>query len=119
MPRPDLGKLAVDGDRRAHDPAAERLADGLMPEADAENGNALRGFVDQIEADSRLVGGAGTRREHDRVRIGREHVGARELVVAVDDDLRPQSAEVMDEVEGETVVIVDEHDHLPPRVPGS
>jgi hypothetical protein len=25
----------------------------------------------------------------------------------------------MDEVEGETVVIVDQDDHLPPRMPGS
>src|SRR5262249_30564383 len=109
------GELPVHRYRRAYDLAAERLADGLVPEAHAENGNALRGLLDQIEADAGFIGRAGPRREHDRVRICREHVGARELVVAMHSDLRPQPAEIMDEVEGEAVVIIDQDDHFPPR----
>src|SRR6266516_3455244 len=117
-PMPDLGELAVDGDRRAHDPSAERLPDRLVAETHAENRNARRGLVDEIEADARLIGSARAGREHDRVRIGREHVGARELIVAMHHDLRAQSAEIMDEVEGEAVVIVDQYDHFGLARPG-
>src|SRR5439155_21418642 len=112
---PDLGELAVHRHRRAHDLSAERLADCLVTEAYAENRNALRGLVDQIETDARLVRRAGTRREHNRIRVGGEHVGACELVVAMHGYLRPQPAEIMDEVEGEAVVIIDQDDH---RLPG-
>ena len=43
----------------------------------------------------------------------------RDLVVAMHDHLGPQLAEVMDEVEGEAVVVVDEDDHsFHPRPPG-
>ena len=115
----DFRKLAVDRDRRAHDFCTERLADRLMAEAYAKDRHALRGPLDQIEANSRFVRRAGTGREHDRVRIGREHVGARELVIAVHGDFRPKLAQVVDEVEAEAIVIVDQHDHGRPRVPGS
>ena len=43
----------------------------------------------------------------------RDHVGGRNLVVAMHDDLRPQLAEVVDEVEGEAVVVVDQDNHAP------
>src|SRR5690349_2633590 len=38
-PMPDYGKLAVHGDRSAHDCASERLTYGLMPQTDAEDRN--------------------------------------------------------------------------------
>ena len=39
-------------------------------------------------------------------------VGGRNLVVAMDDDVRPQPAQIMDQVEGEAVVVVDQDDHV-------
>ena len=42
-----------------------------------------------------------------------DHVGGRDLVVAMHDDVRPQLAQVVDEVEGEAVVVVDQDDHPP------
>ena len=42
---------------------------------------------------------------------GRDHIGGRDLVVAMHDDVRPQPAEVVEQVEGEAVVIVDQDDH--------
>ena len=42
----------------------------------------------------------------------RHHVGGRNLVVAMHDDVRPQPAQVMEQVEGEAVVIVDQNDHV-------
>ena len=99
--------------RRAHHVAAEGLADRLLAEADAEHRNGRRGLVDQIEADAGLVRRAGAGREHDRVRIGGDHVARGHLVVAMHGDLRPQLAEIVDEVEGEAVVIVDQDNHAP------
>ena len=61
----NVGDLAVDGLRRAHDLAAKGLADGLMAEADAEDRDFRAGLADQVEADARLVRGAGAGRQHD------------------------------------------------------
>src|SRR5271169_6200133 len=55
---PDFRQLAVDQLRRAHHLAAEGVADRLVTETDAENGNGRRGFDNQIEADARLFGRA-------------------------------------------------------------
>src|ERR1700734_841320 len=73
-----LGELAVHGQGRAHDVAAEGLADRLVAEADAEHRNGRRGLVDQVEADAGIIGGAGPRRQHDRIGIGGDHIGARD-----------------------------------------
>src|SRR5947209_20603797 len=62
----DLGELAVHRYRCAHDLAAERLADGLQAEADAEHRDFFCCLFDELEANARLVRRAGTGREHDR-----------------------------------------------------
>ena len=80
---------------------------------------------DQIEADAGLLGRAGAGRQHDGVGVGGDHGAARHLVVAMHLDLRPQLTEIVHQVEGEAVVIVDQADHrkIPcfpapkPRVP--
>src|SRR6201982_1728366 len=48
----DLRQLAVNRDRRAHDFAAEGLADRLMPEADAKDRDPRRGGGNQVETDA-------------------------------------------------------------------
>src|ERR1035437_6679173 len=107
----DLEHLAV-GRRRAHHFAAERLPDRLMPEADAEDRNRWRGLGDEIEADAGFVRGAGAGRQHDGFRLGGDHIGGPNLVVGMDDDVRPPPAQVMEQVEGEAVVVVDQNDHV-------
>src|SRR5450830_1042023 len=82
-----------------------------MTETDAEDRNARRRLADEIEADASLVRRAGAGREHNGVRLRRHHVGDRNLVVAMHDDVRPQPAQVMDQVEGEAVVVVDQYYH--------
>ena len=72
-----------------------------------------RGLLDQIEADAGLVRRAGAGRQHDRVGLSRQHVRDGDLVVAMHGHVRPKPAQVMDEVEGEAVVVVDQHDHAP------
>ena len=56
-------------------------------------------------------GRAGAGRQHDGVRIGRDHVRGRDLVVAMDLDLRPEPTQIVEQVEGEAVVVVNEQDH--------
>src|ERR1700690_612299 len=107
----DLEHLAVRR-RRAHDFAAERLSDRLVAEEDAENRNAWRGLDDEFETGAGLVRRAGARREHDGFRLSGDHLGGRNLVVAMHDDVRPQPAQVMEQVEGEAVVVVDQNDHV-------
>ena len=69
------------------------------------------GLADQVEADAGLVGRAGAGRQHDRVGVHRDHLVGGDLVVAMHDDVRPQPAEIVEQVEGEAVVIVDQDDH--------
>src|SRR3954467_14166521 len=108
-----FGEFAIHRYRRAHDLAAKRLTHRLQAEADAEHRDGRRGFFDEIETDAGFVRCAGTGREHNRVRIGLHYIPDGHLVVAMHDDVRPQLAEVMDEIEGEAVVIVDEDNHAP------
>ncbi len=76
--------LAVHRFRRADDLAAERLADRLVAEADAEQWDLPGGGGDQVEADAGLVRRAGARRQHDRFRLHGQGVLDRQLVIAPD-----------------------------------
>src|SRR3546814_14962599 len=90
--------------------AAEMLADRLMAEADAEQRPiGIGAGGDDVEADPRLIGGAGAGRDEDGVGAGRQRLGRGQRVVALDAHLRPQLDPIMDEVEGATVGIVDEY----------
>src|SRR5690606_34670942 len=92
--------------------AAEMLADRLVPQADPEQGLAGIGAGgDEVEADPRLVGRAGPRRDQEALRAARQRLPRRDCVIAYDIDLSTQFHQVMDQVEGEAVVVVDDEDH--------
>src|SRR5262249_42577171 len=94
----DFRELAVDRDRRADHAAAKRLPDRLVAQADAEDWNVRGRALDQIEADAGLIGRTRPGRKHDRVGIARDNIIDADLIVAMDIDLRPQAAQVVDEV---------------------
>src|SRR5262245_9364021 len=48
----DLGELAVDLHRSAHDGAAKSLADRLVAKADPKHGDGRRGLGDEVETDA-------------------------------------------------------------------
>jgi hypothetical protein len=106
-----LGKLAMDRYRRAHDVAAESLADGLMAKADAKDRDGGRGLVDQLEANAGIVRRAGSGREHDGLGVSGNDLVRRDLVVAMHGNIGPEPAQIMEQVEGKAVVIVDQQDH--------
>src|SRR5256885_3164432 len=96
---------------RADDLAAERRADGRVPQAGPEHGTLPRKMPDDFDGYSRLLRRARPRRDHD-VR-GREPLDLLRcrLVVAADFDLLSQLAKVLDEVVGERIVVVEDEDH--------
>ncbi len=117
MPRNTPWPLVVDGRNlavhrhgRAHDFAAEGLPHRLQAEADAEQRNVSRGLRDHLQADAGLVRRAGTGRQHDAIRPPRDQCVRRDLVIAHDRHLRPELAELVVEVPGEAVVVIDERD---------
>jgi hypothetical protein len=82
-----------------------------VTETDAENGDGGGGLRNQVEADASLFGRARSGRQHDGIRIGGDYGAACHLVVAMHLDLRPQFTEIVDQVEGEAVIIIDQDDH--------
>jgi hypothetical protein len=106
----DAARLAVHQRRRADHVATHRLTHRLVTEADSQHRRRRLEAVDEGETDARFVGGARPGRQHDPLgREGRDLIQAY-LVVPVDDRLRPQLAEEMDEVVGEAVVVIDDEE---------
>ena len=109
----DRADLPVHRFGRADYLAAERLADCLVPEADAEQRDLAGGRCNQIQADAGFRGRAGARRQHDRFGLHCDRIGDGQLVVAPHLALGADVAQKVKEVEGEAVVVVDEKDHGP------
>src|SRR5581483_209748 len=113
----DLGHLSMNRCGTYHF-AAESLPDRLMTEADPEYGNGRGSRGDQLEADTRFIRGAGTGRQYDRVRLRRHDVRNRHSVVSMHDNVSSELSQIVEEVEGEAVVVVDDDDHVPPCCQG-
>src|SRR4051812_27630644 len=106
----DLRRLAVDGHVADH-LAAERLGERLVAEADAQRRHAGLGEAPhRLHRDAGLVRRARPRRDDHAVRPAREQRVDVLDVVAHHLELGPQLAEVLDEVVGEGVVVVDDED---------
>src|SRR5262245_53996602 len=114
---PDVRALAVYW-QGPHHFAAESRPEGLVAKADTEDRGSWCCFLDQREADAGLIRCAWSGRKHDGVRLQRHHIGNGNLVVAMHGDIRPKPSQIMEEVEGEAVVVVDEYDHVPPCFQG-
>src|SRR5947208_5513588 len=99
--------LAVHDAPGTHDRAAEGGADRLVPEADAEDGEPAREALDERHRDARLARRAWPGRDHDAVGAERRHLLQRDGIVAPHVDLGAELAQVLDEVVGEGVVVVD------------
>jgi len=105
-----IARLAVHQPAANH-LAAEMLPDRLMAEADTQkrlSGGSAGG--DEIEAHTRFIRRAGAGRYQIARRILGDGFFGSDGIVAHDLHLRAQFHEIMDEVEGEAVVIVDDED---------
>src|SRR3990170_465998 len=119
QPRKDAAAVVLD-DRhlavldlaRALDPPAERLADALVAEADAEDGHLPREVADELDADARLARRARPGRDDQSLRRHRLDLDKRYHIVAGDAHVRPQLAQVLVEVVREAVVVIDQKEHV-------
>ena len=94
------------------DLAAELLADGLMAEADPENGFLTGKGLYDVETYTSLGGCAGAGGNEHAVRIQFLRFGGGQLVIAENTHGDTQLAEVLDQVEGERIVVVDDQQHF-------
>src|SRR5262249_18332402 len=91
---------------------AEDVADALVAEADAQDGLLPGESLDQVVADPRLRRVARPGRDHEMAELALLRLLDRDRVVADDRELAAELAEVLREVIGERIVVVDE-EHLP------
>lgn len=108
----DRACFAMHDDGRSNHFPAKSLPDGLMAEADSQDRNPFGKFFDQLDANPRFGGSFRAGRNHDAV--GRHSLDFidRRLIVAADLDLCAQLPEVLDQVVGKRIVIVDDEDHV-------
>ena len=95
----------------ADDLAAEGLADGLVAETDAEDGHFSGHVANERDENAGLAGCTGAGREQNALGPQSFHLLDGQLVVAIDLDLCAQFAQVLDQVVGERVVVVEDEDH--------
>jgi hypothetical protein len=94
--------------RGTDDVASERLPDGLVAQAHAEQGPLAADLAHHLDADAGVGGRSRPGAEQDAV-VG-ERLGGGHLVVAPHVDLRPELGQVLHDVEHERVVVVDDED---------
>ncbi len=107
----DLAYLAVHDGLRANDAATECLADRLMAEAHAENRIFARELAQHVQRDARVLWIARSRRQADPLWTELRDFVERDFVVAISPYVFAEFAEVLDQVIGERVVVVDHQQH--------
>lgn len=108
----DRRGLAMHQVRGAEDAAAVDVPDGLVAKADAEQRLLAGEGADHVAGHAGFGGRTRTRRDHHAVRIQRERFLDRDLVVAEDLLLHAELAEVLHQVVGEGVVVIDDQEHV-------
>ena len=95
----------------AHDPSAERLTQRLVAKAHPQNGQAIVEMTDERNTDAGIGRHARAGRNHNSVGLEPLDLRNGDLVVAAHLRLGPQLTQVLDEVVGERVVIIENEDH--------
>jgi len=90
---------------------AERRSDRLVAQTHPKDRDRSCQRTDEGHENAGLSGCLRARRQHDGGRLQRQHVRDLERVVAVDDRLLPELAQVLYEVVGEGVVVVEDEKH--------
>ena len=93
--------------RGEHDDSAKGLRDCLMPEADSEQRHASGKMLDRFEGDAGAVRRAWTWRDHNLLRTLRFDLCNGQLIVAIDLNISSKLTEILHEVVGKRVVVID------------
>lgn len=97
--------------RRATDFRAESRADGLMSQANPENRNFAGKMPDQFDADACILRRTRPGRNYDALGPEIFKFADRDLVVAANLNLGAEFSEILDQVVGKGIVIVENEDH--------
>ena len=108
----DFAGLAVEEFRGANDFAAEGGADGLMPEANAQDRKFPGETLDQLHGNAGLLGRARPRGNDNLVRLALGDFLDGDFVVAVHLHLTAKLTEILSQVVGKGVVVVEQQDHV-------
>ncbi len=107
----DRRRLAVHEPIGADDLAAEIMTDRLGAEADPENGFFTCECTDHCQRDAGFGRGAGSGRDQHAVGVECQCLIGSDLVIPEYALLHAQLTEVLDEVEGEGIEIIDDEKH--------
>jgi hypothetical protein len=92
--------------------AAEDGAEGLMPKADAEHGDLAGEVLDGVRGNTVVFERfARSGRDNEMGRVEGNELVYRHLVITEDFDIRAEFAEILDEVVGKGVIVIDEDEH--------
>ena len=94
-----------------HHLPAVNLSDRLMPEADPEDRKLASEGLDYLAGNARLVGRAGPRRNANPRRLQVPQFLHRDGIIPKHFHLRTQLPEILHEVVGEGVVVIDDNEH--------
>src|SRR3569623_231804 len=108
--------LAVHHLTRVHYSAAEGLTDTLVAETHAKQRKYSGIPADDVERHARLVGRTWARRDHDMVGSEAPDLLDADLIIAVHAHIGAELAQILHQVVGERIIIVDhqQHDIIPP-----
>ena len=107
----NLAGLSVHKVPGADHAPAEGSSNGLMSQANTEHGNFPCEVTDELDADASLLRGAGTGRDYDPLGTEAFDFLDRDLVVPPHLDLRAQFSQVLNQVVGKRIVVVEDEDH--------
>src|SRR5258707_3072957 len=113
----DRRGFPVDDLTRMHDLAAESLADRLMTEAHPQYRDPAGKFAHRRERDPRFGGSAGPGGNDHAFRSHHGDVRRRDLVVATHFDVGAELAQILHQIPGEGIVVVDHQNHARPSIP--
>lgn len=95
-----------------NDFSTKGLADTLMAEADAEQWKIFtRGNTDHLEAYACMVGVGRAGGNDDAFGLQIKDLFRGDFIIAMDDDILPQIPEILDQVVGKTVVVINQDNH--------
>jgi hypothetical protein len=107
----NLASLSVHEYTGSDNVSTKCRADGLVPEANPENGYFAGKTADRFDADSRLLRGTRAGRYYDPLRPKSFNVEQGNLIIPPNYHLRAQFTQVLDKVVGKGIVVVEDENH--------
>src|SRR5204863_5958688 len=89
----------------------EHRTDRLVSQAHAKNRHGLAELLNHCHRDAGILRTARSRRNDNSIRTGLDDVGERHRIVAHDEHVSAELAQILNEVVGKRIVVVDDAHH--------